>query len=124
MNEIIISRTDAIGDVVLTLPLCGILKAHFPSTKITFLGQAYTHPVVQTCQYVDEFVDVKNLTNYKPTAEAIVHVFPRKEILKWAYSQKIPLRICTYSRWYAWWYANKLVYLHRRQFNFTSLNSI
>jgi len=115
MKEIIISRTDAIGDVILTLPLCGVLKKHFPDIKITFLGQSYTQPVIETCEHIDTFVDVKNLSQYTPIAEAIIHVFPQKHILKWAYSHKIPVRICTYSRVYAWMYANKLVRLHRKK---------
>jgi len=114
MKEIIISRTDAIGDVILTLPLCGVLKKHFPDIKITFLGQSYTQPVIETCEHIDTFVDVKNLSQYTPIAEAIIHVFPQKHILKWAYSHKIPIRVCTYSRIYAWIYANKLVRLHRK----------
>lgn len=114
MKEIIISRTDAIGDVVLTLPLCGILKKQFPNTKITFLGQSYTKPVIETCHHVDTFIDVKTLTKYTPQADAIIHVFPQKNILKWAYLHKIPKRICTYSRLYAWIYANSLVKLHRK----------
>lgn len=114
MNEIIISRTDAIGDVVLTLPMCGILKQYFPNTKITFIGQKYTQPIIETCEHIDTFIDVTQLAQYKPNADCIIHVFPQKHILKWAYRHKIPVRICTYSRVYAWWYANRLVRLHRK----------
>ena len=35
-KNIIISRTDNIGDVVLTLPLAGILKENFPKAKVYF----------------------------------------------------------------------------------------
>jgi ADP-heptose:LPS heptosyltransferase len=114
MKEIIVSRTDAIGDVVLTLPLCGILKKHFPNTKITFLGQSYTQAVIETCKHIDAFIDIKSLPKYIPQADTIIHVFPRKDVLKWAYLHKIPKRICTYSRIYAWIYANTLVKLHRK----------
>lgn len=117
MQEIIVSRTDAIGDVVLTLPLCGMLKKYFPNTKLTFLGQSYTEPVLRSCEHIDEFIDVKNLESYKPNADAIIHVFPQKHILQWAYKYRIPIRIATYSRWYAWLYANKLVRLNRKNSN-------
>jgi ADP-heptose:LPS heptosyltransferase len=39
MDRIIISRTDSIGDVILTLPLCVWLKKQFPQTELIFLGQ-------------------------------------------------------------------------------------
>ena len=38
-NSIIISRTDNLGDVMLTLPLCGYIKSIAPETKIYFLGK-------------------------------------------------------------------------------------
>ncbi len=38
--NIIISRTDSIGDVVLTLPVAAVLKKYFPEIKIGFMGKA------------------------------------------------------------------------------------
>lgn len=114
MKHLIVSRTDAIGDVILTLPLCGILKQHFPELKISFLGKAYTQPIIEACQHIDNFLDVANLATLNTDADTILHVYPRKEILRWAYHQKIKHRICTSSRWYAWLYANKRVRLHRK----------
>ena len=32
-RKIIISRTDSIGDVVLTLPLAGLLKKYYPLSR-------------------------------------------------------------------------------------------
>ena len=53
-QKIVISRTDSIGDVVLTLPLAGILKEKFPEAQIVFLGNSYTRPVIRCSQFVDE----------------------------------------------------------------------
>ena len=55
-SRILISRTDSIGDVILTLPVCKILKNYFPQVKIGFLGKSYTRPVIQACSYVDVFI--------------------------------------------------------------------
>ena len=55
-QKIIISRTDSIGDVILTLPLAGYLKQCFPQTKIVFFGKSYTKAVVDACKYVDEII--------------------------------------------------------------------
>ena len=54
--RILISRTDSIGDVVLTLPVAGILKQTFPGCTIIFLGREYTRAVIEACAYVDQFV--------------------------------------------------------------------
>ena len=36
--RIILSRTDSIGDVVLTLPMAAALKQSFPGCTVVFLG--------------------------------------------------------------------------------------
>ena len=57
IQRILISRTDSIGDVVLTLPLCVWLKKQFPNVYIIFLGRTYTEPVISCLPEVDEIVD-------------------------------------------------------------------
>ena len=64
-GNIIISRTDSIGDVVLTLPVAGILKRNFPNLQIAFMGRSYTKPVIEACKYVDTFIDAKDFLNGK-----------------------------------------------------------
>ena len=58
-KRIIISRTDSIGDVMLTLPLCAWIKEKFPSAHLIFLGNSYTHPVINCFQPIDQFADWK-----------------------------------------------------------------
>ncbi|MBK6363684.1 MAG: hypothetical protein IPF52_09330 [Saprospiraceae bacterium] len=56
-GNIMICRTDAIGDVVLTLPLSGYLKKSMPDKKVFFLGRTYTKPIIESCKNVDEFLN-------------------------------------------------------------------
>lgn len=60
-QHILISRVDAIGDVVLTLPMCGYLKSIYPAVTISFLGKTYTGPVINTCGAVDHFINYDEL---------------------------------------------------------------
>lgn len=127
MKRIIISRTDKIGDVVLTLPLAGYLKAQFPDCYIIFLGRKYTKPIIGACTNVDEFADwdkisdmsfsrQKNVfSSYK--ADIIIHVYPNSKIAKLAYSVKIPYRIGTSRRFYHLFYVNNPVKLSRKKSN-------
>ncbi|NLF41723.1 MAG: glycosyltransferase family 9 protein, partial [Bacteroidales bacterium] len=46
-GNLIISRTDAIGDVILTLPLASYLKSLEPGRKIIFLGRNYTKAIIE-----------------------------------------------------------------------------
>jgi ADP-heptose:LPS heptosyltransferase len=121
----IISRTDAIGDVVLTLPVAGVLKSLYPQSVIYFLGRSYTEEVVNACEHVDGFL---NWDEWKalPDAEAaralagtkadtIIHVFPEKRIARLARQAGIRQRIGTTNRLYHWLTCNRLIRLSRRQ---------
>ena len=110
MKRIIISRTDAIGDVILTLPMAGIIKQQIPDSHIIFFGKTYTEPVVNCSENVDEFINYDEYFKLdKPgrinflknvNADYIIHVFPRKEIAFSAKSAGIQERIGTSHRWY------------------------
>jgi len=125
-DRILLSRTDSIGDVILTLPMAGVLKDIFPETKILFLGQAYTKPVVMCSKFIDGFIDVNDLLDVgfvgesiiklrKMQIDIIIHVFPKKEIASLARKSGIPLRIGSTGRLYHWLTCNRLVPLSRRK---------
>ncbi len=125
--NILISRTDSIGDVVLTLPMAGLIKKQFPESKIIFLGRTYTRDVVALSEHVDEFLNYDELKLLKPEeqiaklkeleADCILHVFPRKEIAMLAEQAGIPLRVGTLSRLYHLYTCNRKVYLPRKNSN-------
>jgi ADP-heptose:LPS heptosyltransferase len=119
-SNILISRTDSIGDVVLTLPLAGKLKENFPGVKIGFLGKKYTAPVINACEFVDEFIEVDDFLQNNPKicgepVQCILHVFPEKKIAARAKHLHIPLRVGTRNRLYHWLTCNKLFSLSRRK---------
>lgn len=119
-TNIIISRTDSIGDVVLTLPVATVLKENFPGIKIVFMGKAYTRAVIEACKSVDTFINVDDFMNSTVTVlgkkpEAILHVLPVPVIALRAKKLKIPVRIGTTNRIYHWISCNKLVKLSRKK---------
>ena len=133
--KIIISRTDNIGDVVLTLPLARYLKEKYPESEILFLGKKYIKPLIDCCEYIDQFIDWDTLSAMPEDestfffknigAEVIIHVFPKSEIARMAYKAGIKYRIGTSHRFYNWLYCNKRVDftrknspLHEAQLNF------
>lgn len=125
MKRILISRTDSIGDVVLTLPLAGWLRKYLPESEILFLGRSYTSGVIALSGEVNGIVDwdeIKNLPGKEQAerfrnlnADIIIHVFPVKEIAKLAVRAGIPLRIGTTNRLYHWTTCNRLVPLSRKK---------
>jgi heptosyltransferase-3 len=120
----LVSRTDAIGDVVLTLPVAGWLKQQHPHCRIVLLGRAYTAAVAAACPWVDAFLDVDELAKLtkqeqlaqlrSQNAAAILHIFPNKWLARLAQQAGIPVRVGTRNRLFHWLTCNRLVALSRR----------
>ena len=117
--NILLSRNDGIGDMVLMLPMAGIIKANYPHIKIAVLGKKYTKALVDACVHVDEFIDEEDyfskeilIGGLKPGA--IIHVRTNKEVAQRAKALQIPMRIGTSSRIYHWLTCTKLIPLRRK----------
>lgn len=120
----LVSRTDAIGDVVLTLPVCGRLKELHPGCRVVLIGRSYTAAVAVACPWVDDFLNLDELQKLPEPqqvaalrqyrAAAIIHVFPNTQLARLAQKAGIPVRIGTRNRWRHWLACNRLVALSRR----------
>jgi len=120
-----LSRTDSIGDVILTLPFAGLLKRQYPDVEILFLGRAYTGPIVKASVNVDHFIDwdtIRQLDNQsqidefkKLNPDIIFHIFPVKEIARIAKKAGIGIRVGTTGRLYHWGTCNRLVRFSRKR---------
>lgn len=124
-KRIIVSRVDNIGDVVLTLPMVGILKRYFASTDIVFLGRDYTRAVVECCEHVDRFLSWDDVAQAPPPVQAdflrqqradvMIHVFPRRAIGAAARRAGIPIRIGSGRRGHHVWNCNRRLWFSRRK---------
>ncbi|MBR1770383.1 MAG: glycosyltransferase family 9 protein [Bacteroidales bacterium] len=127
INHIALCRTDAIGDCIMTLPMCGILKERFPQSKLSFIASSYTEDIIKSDTDVDEFINYTTLTSLteneqieflkKKNIDVIIFVFPNKHLAKISKKAKIPCRIATSHRPYNWLYCNKLVNFSRKKSN-------
>lgn len=104
--------------------MAGAIKQNFPRCRIVFLGRDYTREVISACVHIDEFISFDELQS-KPVAEqqalirrinadVIMHVFPRRSIAHLSFISGIPYRVGTRSRFYHWFYCNKLLRLPRK----------
>jgi ADP-heptose:LPS heptosyltransferase len=124
-KHILIARTDSIGDVILTLPMCGWIKKHFPNCRISFIGRSYTRAVIESSVFVDDFINWDDAEKCSPNeqiallretgADTIIHVFPRKAIMWVAKRAGIPVRIATGRRLQTIMKCNKLVFFSRKK---------
>jgi heptosyltransferase III len=123
-KNLLIVRTDRIGDVVLSLPVAGIIKKHFPDCKVTFLVREYTRPLVENNPDIDSIItlamqgdkillqeNVKQIKEYKfDTAIVVYPTFITSLII---FLSRIKQRIGTGYRWYSLLF-NKKIYEHRK----------
>jgi ADP-heptose:LPS heptosyltransferase len=140
-KRIIVSRTDSIGDVMLTLPICQWIKQQAPSAEIIFLGKGYTKAVVESFTLVDRFEDwgtrserdISDQLSWIKTLEAdiFLHVFPNKQLATLAKKAKISVRIGTSHRLYHLLtcthrvsFTRKKSDLHESQLNFELLRPL
>ena len=133
-QNILLSRIDAIGDVVLSLPIAGILKNLYPDCKIFFLGQTYTKEIIESSEHIDTFInwdEIKKLQVPKQIAffkslniSIAIHIYPDFFISSLLFWAKIPIRIGTSRRWYHQLFCNKKVSFSRWSSNLheTQLN--
>ncbi|QEM08487.1 glycosyltransferase family 9 protein [Mucilaginibacter rubeus] len=127
IKHVLISRVDAIGDVVLTLPMAAYIKELLPGSTVSFLGRTYTKPVINSCTAVDNFInydDLKKLPSdeqitylKEKNIDAIIHVFPNKHVATLCRQAGIKLRVGTTNRVFHWYTCNKLVRLSRKKSN-------
>ncbi|OGT41108.1 MAG: hypothetical protein A3F13_02960 [Gammaproteobacteria bacterium RIFCSPHIGHO2_12_FULL_40_19] len=123
IKHLLISRTDNIGDVILTLPLVGILKQQFPEMKISFLGREYVRAIIEHCADIDSFFSYDALTHLSKedaiaqikahAFDAVIHAFPNKPIALLMKQAGVHNRIGTSHRLYHWWTCNARVNFSR-----------
>lgn len=116
---------DNIGDVILTLPVAGVLKELYPDCKISFLAKKYTNPIIETSVFIDVVIDWESIKDLSETeqvvyfkslkVDAIIHVFPNKEIARLARKAKIPMRVGTARRTFHLINCNKKVNYSRKK---------
>ncbi|HQF41569.1 MAG TPA: glycosyltransferase family 9 protein [Ignavibacteriaceae bacterium] len=123
-ENILIVRTDRIGDLVLTLPLAGLIKEKYPQAKVSFWVRDYTKSITANHRYIDEVIVLKqdgndiafyenlNIIKSKKFDTCIV-VYPTFLIALILFLSGIKTRIGTGYRWYSFLF-NEKVYEHRK----------
>jgi lipopolysaccharide heptosyltransferase II len=122
-KNILIARTDRIGDVVLSLPLAAIIKKHFPECKVIFLLREYTKPLAINNPDIDEVITLKevdgkpsvkeNVQLLKNRFDVCIVAYPTYPIALILFLSNIKIRIGTGYRWYSFLF-NKRNYEHRK----------
>ena len=125
-RRILVTRTDALGDLVVTLPIVRALKEAHPAVQVDLLVRGYAVPVAIQAIGVDRVVEWTPDMAARPggagaTAlrkgeyDVSIHAFPDAAVLKAAHQAGIPMRIATGRRWSGLRHANHRVWDSRRE---------
>jgi heptosyltransferase III len=123
-SHILLCRTDSIGDVMVTLPLVGWIKQHWPKVTVSFAGRSYTRAVIEACPLVDHFVNADDFLLLPRTQaiqilnkadyDVVIFAFPDRQWMELIAKTNVKKRIATANRWASWRYATHRVWFSRK----------
>lgn len=123
-KNLLIIRTDRIGDVILSLPMVKIIKRHYPECRVTFFIRNYTKALVENYPGADQIL-ILDEKNGKPSFvsnvqklkgqnfDSVILVYPTFLLSLIVFFSGIKKRIGTGYRWYSFLFSDK-VYSHRK----------
>ena len=120
INNIIVSRTDKIGDLVLSIPSFFMVKKMYPKAKLTVLVRNYNYDVVKNLPYIDEVIKIddyeekeleKKIEEIK--AEIFIALYSDKNVAKLAKISKAKWRVGPYSKISSFFSYNKGIWQKR-----------
>lgn len=122
VKNILVTRTDRLGDVILTLPLLSCLRKVFPDAKIFFLVNVYLKKLLDSYEGIDEIIYSDEKENKGTLQEIIrsknidmaINVKPDFNLATIFYRLGIKYRIGTAYRWFSFLY-NFKVSVHRKR---------
>lgn len=123
-KNLLLVRTDRIGDVVLSLPLAEVIKKKYPDCKISFLLREYTRALASFNPFVDEILIFNPDENHKSQQkilseiqsnkfDAAVVINPTFQVARLIKKAKIKNRIGSGYRWFSFLFNHK-IYQHRK----------
>jgi len=128
-DRVLISRTDRLGDLILSLPFVETLKSRYPECRIEVLASLYASPILENNGRIDGIVRVlnqqlvvdrlykKDLLQKVRQAEyqVVVALYPERHICQLFHKAQIPHRIGTAGRFHSVFFNHRL--LHSRKSN-------
>jgi len=121
VKNIIITRTDRLGDVILTLPLVNEAKRIFKNGKVSFLVKKYLEELITDYKDMDELLTEESFPGFfdkykyfrTKNYDLFINVKPRFDLALLFFLLRVKYRIGSGYRWYSFLY-NCKVYEHRK----------
>lgn len=116
-SRIMIAKTTHVGDVVISLPLAGVLKHYFPDATILFLAKGPNCEIARRYAFIDEVYDESIIDTEEGLkicqADVFIQVNNSERLALAAKKADIPIRIGTVFRKYNWSLCTDRVFISR-----------
>lgn len=120
IKRIIVSRTDKIGDLILSVPSFFMIKKMYPNAELVVLVRKYNYEIVKNLPYVDRILKIDDYTHEELiekiayfNADIFVALYNDKFISKLARASKAKIKIGPLSKLYSFFTFNKGVWQKR-----------
>lgn len=120
IKNILISRTDKIGDLVLSIPSFSKIRNMYSNAKIGILVRNYNYDIVKNLSYIDEVIKIDDYNEKdlikkvrKFNADIFIALFTNKFIGKLARKSKARYRVGPYSKLHSFFSYNRGVFQKR-----------
>jgi heptosyltransferase-3 len=125
LRNILVVRTDRLGDVLLTLPVLPLLHACHPGARVSMLLSRYTGEIVEGNRNVDALLWYDDASRHpvpfmqmvrrirKERFDAVILVHPTLRLAWMMKLARVPVRVGTGYRYYSL-LLNRRVYEHRK----------
>jgi heptosyltransferase-3 len=141
--RVLINRSDAIGDSILTMPMAKILKEKFPEAKVTMLIAAKSADVFKSHPYIDDFKIYHRNARFYLKIREIFRIFREVKPTHYFYVgggylpnfiswfTRVKFRGGLKSRWHTYLFLNKgirqkrsMVTMHEMEYNLNLLSPL
>ncbi len=138
--RVLINRSDAIGDSILTSPMAKVIKEKFPEAKVTFIIAAKSADVFKNHPYVDDFKIYHRNARFYIKIKEIFQIFREVKPTHYfyvgggylpnfvAWFTRVVFRGGLKSRWHTYLFLNKgvrqkrsMVAMHEMEYNLNLL---
>ena len=120
IKKIIISRTDKIGDLILSIPSFFMAREMFPNAEITLLVRNYNYDIVKNLPYINKIIKIDDYTEEelenevkKENSDIFVALYNDKTTSKLTKISGAKIRIGPISKLYSIFVFNKGVFQQR-----------
>ncbi len=113
-KRIIISRTDKIGDLILSIPSFFMVRKMYPDAEITLLVRSYNYNIVKNLPYINRVIQIDNYRQKELlekiqyfNADVFIALYVDKFVMQLAKASKAKIKIGPLSKLKSFFIFNK-----------------